>query len=533
MTNSLRASSFRGSATAVAGLWLVIASTAIAQSGESRLVHFAPDGSRKLVYQPYDDQGDTIPDFSNCGYMGGGVRLPDVSTRLTIYPDPSGRDDTQRIQAAIRRVESMQPSREGIRGTLRLAAGVYRVSGILHVTEGGVVLRGDGASENGTVIFATGTLQRPLIDISGRQGVREVSDTEQTITDSYVPVGAHSMSIADASGFRVGDTVYVVRHGNAAWIHTLKMDEMIARSGTRQWEPFDIDSDRVITAIDGNRITVDAPICCSIDTQWGGGSVVKIADPGRIQQCGVEDILAISAYNPAVHARLGGVVYESDEKHALDAISLDNCKNCWVRRVVAMHFYNGVAKMERDAKWVTVEDSRSLDPVSIIVGGRRYPFCIMGQLDLVQRCYSRNGRHAFVVNGGHLAGPDVFLNCQSELDHADSGPHQRWSTGTLYDDVHGVLHTQDREDMGSGHGYAGANDVYWNCTGNIIVQAPPTAQNFSIGFIGHIDKPAFAFLDHPVGYTESFGEHVEPMSLYLQQLRDRLGAKAVENIAQP
>jgi hypothetical protein len=509
---------------------LTFASSALAQdsSDHSKLVHPGPGG--KLVYVSYDDQGDTIPDFSNCGYMGGGVRLPNVPTRLTISPEPSSRDDTARIQRAIQQVQSLPTSPNGIRGALLLEAGTYHVVGTLRISASGVVLRGAGSGDGGTVIFATGTKQRPLIDISGAGGIEEERGTEQAVTDSYVPVGAHSMNIVNAASFHVGDEVIVRREGNAAWIHMLKMDEMIAKSNTKQWEPFTIDSDRIITAVEGNRITVDAPIACSIDKQWGGGSVVKVTDRARIQQDGVEDLQAVSIFNPSVRAREGGTYYYSDENHAIDAIALDDCKNCWVRHVVAMHFYNGVAKMERQAKWVTVEDSQSIDPVSIIVGGRRYPFSIMGQLDLVQRCYSRNGRHAFVVNGGHLAGPDVFLNCRSELDHADSGPHQRWSTGTLFDNVHGVLHTQDREDMGTGHGYSGANDVYWNCTGSIIVQAPPTAQNFSIGFVGKKDKPAFAFLDHPWGYTESFGQHVLPTSLYLQQLKDRLGERAVENI---
>src|SRR5581483_968638 len=236
-------------------------------------------------------------------------------------------------------------------------------------------------------------------------------------------------------------------------------------------------------------------------------------------------------FNPAVKEKLGAAPYDADENHAKDAIAFDNCKNCWARKIVATHFVNGVAKMERNSKWVTVEDSQALEPVSIITGGRRYPFNFMGQLSLVQRCFSDQERHAFVINGTHLFGPDVFLNCKSEHDHADSGPHQRWSTGTLFDNVSGVMHTQDRQDMGSGHGWAGANDVYWNCTGSITIQQPPTAQNFAIGFVGKVDRPAFPQMHHSNGYFECFGHHVKPESLYLQQLKERLGEQAVGNIS--
>ena len=49
---------------------------AVAPAGKSSLVHVGLDG--KLVYAP-DAQGNTIPDFSNCGYMGGGVAIPEAA----------------------------------------------------------------------------------------------------------------------------------------------------------------------------------------------------------------------------------------------------------------------------------------------------------------------------------------------------------------------------------------------------------------------------------------------------------------------
>src|ERR1700722_3798 len=157
------------------GICLLIASPTFAQS--SKLVHAGPDG--KLAYQPYDDQGDTIPDFSNCGYMGGGVRLPDVPTKLTVGPDSSSRDDTARVQAAIERVEAMRPDPNGFRGALLIARGTYHFSGVLHVNVSGVVLRGEGASDNGTVLFATARRQQPLIEILGSGGVAPMRGSEQ------------------------------------------------------------------------------------------------------------------------------------------------------------------------------------------------------------------------------------------------------------------------------------------------------------------------------------------------------------------
>ena len=78
--------------------------------------------------------------------------------------------------------------------------------------------------------------------------------------------------------------------------------------------------------------------------------------------------------------------------------------------------------------------------------------------------------------------------------------------------------------MGSGHGWAGANYVAWNCRGTLICQQPPTAQNFSIGFVGTRGKDAFA--PRPAGWWESEGTPITPRSLYLQQLKDRMAARS-------
>ena len=196
-------------------------------------------------------------------------------------------------------------------------------------------------------------------------------------------------------------------------------------------------------------------------------------------------------------------------------------KNAWARRVTTVHFAHGVASFGRGAKWVTVENASSLDPVSVITGGRRYPYNITGQLILVRKCRSRGARHAFAV-GSRVPGPNAFVGCRSEQDYATSEPHHRWSVGGLYDNVSARMAIQDRQWMGSGHGWAGANYVVWNSTGSLVCQQPPTAQNFAIGFVGTKARGAF---ERPDGWWESVGKPVEPRSLYQKQLDDRLRKK--------
>ena len=489
--------------------------------GVSTLVSLAPDG--RLHYRAYSELGDVIPDFSHCGFAGGGVALPQAQVVETLDPQPTG-DDTEWIQGALDRVAQLPVGADGLRGAVRLKRGHYRVAGPLVIRASGVVLRGDGDEVDGTVITATARKQQPLITLGARTSPREEKTSGGEVTDAGVPVGARKLHVADATGFAPGQNILVIRRGNAAWIREIGMNRIATRPGapgsTRQWEPFDLRFDRVVMAVSGNEITIDAPIGCAIEARWGGGVVVRYAE-SRPERCGVEWVRAISVFDKAKTTRIGSETGFIDEAHATHAVVLDNVKNAWVRHVTTEHFYHGPARVGGRAKWITIEDCRALAPVSEITGGRRYPYDVNGQLTLVQRCYSDQARHAFVF-GSRVPGPNVFLNCRSEHDYATSEPHHRWSVAGLYDNVEARMAIQDRQWMGSGHGWAGANYVVWNSRGELVCQRPPTAQNFAVGFVGKRGRDAF---ERPTGWWESEGAPVQPTSLYQQQLRDRLGGR--------
>ena len=76
--------------------------------------------------------------------------------------------------------------------------------------------------------------------------------------------------------------------------------------------------------------------------------------------------------------------------------------------------------------------------------------------------------------------------------------------------------------------------MFWNCVGSFLVQKPPTAQNYSFGHMG-VDAVVFNIpLQDPTkegGHIEALDRHVTPRSLYLTQLRERLGDAAVRHIA--
>lgn len=515
-------------AESLSTVFLTVYFTAAPQEMMSQLQPVFLGKEGKLVYVP-DCFGNTIPDFSGAGYRGGGVRLPEVPVQVELEA-PEG-DAGALIQAAIDKVAAMPADGQGFRGTVLLKKGVYRIEGSISIRTSGIVLRGEGTDESGTVLLGTGDTRRTLVIIEGESGAVPVDNTETDIADLYVPVGARSFRVNSAYRFQVGDSVLIKRRGNEAFIQEIGMDRILQRptdpNSTKQWQPFDLLFDRVITEIDGNRITVDAPITCPIESRWGGGTIALYTDDGRIQNVGVENLRGRSEFDPTVTVEEEGTIHYVDENHAGNFITFHNVKNGWVRDFTAANFGFDVVTVKSGSKWITIQDGANESMVSVVTGGRRSPFSANGQCCLFQRLTSREDRHAFVL-GARVCGPNVFLHCSTSEWYNTIEPHQRWSVGGLFDNVGGSIAIQDRQYYGSGHGWSGAFYTAWNTSGELVVQKPPTAQNWSFGHVGAKGKEAFPPREQ--GAWISLGQHVEPQSLYLQQLKERLGEAAVEHI---
>jgi len=508
------------------------------------LVYPGTDG--KLVYVA-DSLGNRIPDFSNAGYKGGGVPIPYVAIREIVWPVPG--DNSANIQAAIDRVSALPLDASGFRGAVLLKIGTYELEKPINIKASGVVLRGEGMSDIGTILIGKIPKDKQaygrggLINVGGASAIAPQEDTKQIITDKYVPVGARSFNVVSAKGFKVGDKILVRRIGNQDWIKAIGEDSISA--GRSRWRPFNITYDRIIVDIKGNTITIDATIFTAIDSRWGGGQILKYNDE-RIDQAGVENLRGISEYNPAVRSvaygnmdrpsfedpktRYEGNEYFSDENHVSNFIVISNSRNVWVRNISALHFVTSVVQSNAGSKWITVQDCESWEPVSVRMGGRRFIYQMNGQLCLVQRCFSQKGRHSFVLQGSEASG-NVYLDCQAVNPYSTSEPHNRWVNGVLYDNVKAPLTARFWKDFPIG--WAGANIVFWNCEGDFLCQSPPTAKNYSFGHIGInavIFNAPLQDLSAPRGHIESLDTHVAPRSLYLTQLKERLGEGAVKNI---
>ena len=500
-------------------LILFVSFTTIGQNS-SQLI-FLDQG--ELTYVPFSMKGqsnevNTIPDFSYAGYMGGGVSLPtNISVEATVLPEDG--DDTRRIQAAIDLVEALEPDQNGFRGTILIKAGHYSLENLLVIQQSGIVLRGEGQGLNGTVLHSNPRVKHSVITILGQGGIIKDAKSEQAIVSAYVPVGSQSFQVEDASDYKVGDQIVITRTPNQFWIDELGMDQETLCDGDKDcngWIASDyaVDHERRITSIMGNTMTVDIPIVDVIEQAYGGGAITKIESSRRISQCGVENMRIQSFYDS-----------NSDEAHAWTAVRLRNSENCWVRQVTGQYLSYSTVNLE-SSNFTTIQDCAYIDPKSQVTGGRRYSFAIQEGLgNFFQRCYAKSGRHDFVT-GSRVTGPNVFLDGLAESANSDIGPHQRWATGILFDNLRGgSTRVWNRGNSGTGHGWSGAQTMFWNIDsykGEFRVDSPLGSINWGIGCIGSQQTGE--------GYWENWNMHVQPRSLYIQQLEDRLGASALNNV---
>ena len=506
--------------------------SASAETGKSQWVFFGPD--HRLHYGT-DERGNRIMDFSHAGYGGGGVRIPDVPVAQTLDPQPE--DNTEPIQAAIEAVSQREPDANGFRGAILLSPGTYDVRGSLSISTSGVVLRGSGSGEGGTTIRLRGRPHR-LLNIRG-SGSWQTEGEVVPIVDAYIPSGATWFTVrpADAAKFQPGDTVLIRRPVTEAWVQFMGMEgDKLVRNGRRgSWlrPGTSIDADRTIQSIVGYRVTIDVPLSDSYDANYlnpPGTTLVKTSFPGRIRNVGFESLRVDATPDEGIRGHHG-------------VVSMNAVSDAWIRDVAVEESLNGIS-IGSTARRVTLErvrfHHREAEPH--MGGSSPMDMAISGTQVLIDRSSVVGKKLWPIVTQGRVTGPNVVLNFSA--DEAGVSPHQRWATGLLVDggefrnnwEWRPGIALANRENAGSGHGWSAGWSVAWNAKSDyLLVQQPPGAANWCIGSTGRfttvlwdgrpLPEPCL-----PSDRIESVGVPVNPSSLYLQQLRERLGDTAVENI---
>jgi hypothetical protein len=444
-----------------------------------------PAADHRLHYS-YDAHGNSIMDFSAAGYRAGGVKLPSPATAQRLTPAPG--DNTARIQAAL----------DTATGAVVLAAGEYEIAGTLSITHSGVVLRG----ENGANIRLTGK-PHCFLDIHGAGTWRE-EGSPAAVLDAYVPAGSIAFRVRDASGFHPGDHVLVLRPVTAEWIHFMGMDTLAGDSHEHTWIHAGgvIRTDRIVESVEGDRVFLDVPLSDALDSKFTAASLVRYSFPGRITEVGVEGLRIVAPLADAIH--------------------IDAVEDGWARDLEIEETQNGIV-IGPGAKRLTLTNVHIAHSAAHSGSGAA-DFAAQGTQILLDRCRVTGEGTWPVVTQAAAIGPLVLLNFTA--DHGGVAPHGHWATGLLVDGGKFPGGTEHMPGVAFSSP-AAAWAVAWNVSSPfLLVQQPPGAMNWCIGCIG----TPVTVGSTPNGIFDSPGKPVQPSSIYLQQLRDRLGPEAVRNI---
>ncbi|MBR5729606.1 MAG: pectate lyase [Prevotella sp.] len=454
-------------------------------------------------------------DYSTCGYRASERPIPDVKNVLFV-------DKAADLQRAIDEVSSMKPEK---RGAILIAEGTYYLDEPLRIKASGVVLRGMGKGktilvkrgyDRGAVIYVEGQgeAEKTHFTVDKQREIHQIDDRLIPITDRKVKAGATSFMVKSVKDLKVGSRIRILRPSTWDWICGLKMDDFGGDLDYTGWKPTDIDIvwERTITAIEGNRLTIDAPITCTMTAEQGGGYIINTYNKGEITEIGIENLSLESTkndWNP------------KDEDHCWDGIFMENARDCWVRRVDFKHFAGSAVNLQRHTSRITVEDCIASEPVSEIGGWRRQVFLTRGQQCLFQRCVSRQGIHDFAA-GYCAAGPNAFVQCDSEESLGFSGSIGSWACGLLFDIVNIDGHDlafRNMEQFQMGTGWNTANSMFWQCTASTLWCYSPDSlnRNGAHGCWGTMTGN---------GNWTSSNNHVTPRSLFYHQLEQRTSGQS-------
>lgn len=459
----------------------------------------------KLQYAT-DQRGNRILDFSFCGYRNSNEAIPDVEVIYTLSPS---ENDSFTIQGHIDALAARPMNAQGRRGAILLKKGTYYLDEPLRITASGIVLRGESKEE--TVLVKRGVDRGAVIYIEGEDD-RALGEATRLTTD-YLPVGATTFEVASVEGLQVGQTVLVEQQPVE---RPRGRDAEVTKELMRQLGPGNvrIGWDRTVTAIEGNRVTVDDAM--TMDLGLRPVMLKPYSWAGRIDECGVEHLTIVSDYDKN---------YPLDENHAWTGVWINHAEDCWVRQVDFKQLAGSAVAVQREARRVTVSDCQSFDPVSEMAGSRRRTFFTLGQHTLFLSCYSEHGQHDFSA-GINAPGPNAFVQCDSYLSTGFSGSTGAWACGLLFDVVNINGHDLSFKSLDRTHARAGwntVNSVAWQCTAAGIECYAP------VGYGMNYANGSWATMCGNGVMTNS-DEFVKPYSLFRAQLAERIGAEKAQQI---
>jgi len=279
-----------------------------------------------------------LPDFAFAGYRRGEKPLPNMPPGVSVKDfgaiGDGATDDTAAFVRALTEVKS---------GAIEVPPGRYRITGLLEITRPNVVLRGAGPDQ--TVLF----FPTPLNDIKPNWGATTTgqrtsnyswsggfitvrgSFQSKKLTDISAPAkrGDQMVTVASAAGLRVGQELEVYQTDTPD--NTLAVHLYGGEAGPVQNLKGRARTSLVtrITAITGNRVTLDRSLRCDLQAEWQ--PQLRAFHP-TVTESGVEHLAFEFPLTP----------YQGHfTELGFNPVALSGVAHCWVRNVRVVNADSG------------------------------------------------------------------------------------------------------------------------------------------------------------------------------------------------
>ncbi len=474
--------------------------------GKSAIAYMGDDD--KLKYTP-DYMGNRLVDFSYAGYMGGGVPLPDVGEVIRLSPKNDGSDDAIYIQEALDKLEEMPLNDDGFRGAVVLDVGRFNLKTNIIIKGEGIVLKGSGSDKRGTILQC---LPNVRFFMGATSGSLVRGNEKVPIMDGYVPSGSHKLTVLDASKFEIGDKVIISKKPHERWVTLFEMHELYRGGGKQIWPGWgEFVVYRTIKDIIGDTIIVEAPIVDALDTEYLGfpcATIEKYSLTEISTKIGIENL---------------SIAYTGNIGQTGAALRIDYVQDSWVKSVNIYDSATAIISGGRSARITLWQVETIKTAKTTNLNGAPADFMLTTTQILAFQCKAPEGMQSFgYAMGSITSGPIAIVESRA----GGVFPHMRWTTGILVDNSKAKLIGADfinRGSMGGGHGWTTGWSVLWNMEAeDYHLFRPLGSMNYAIGCIA---EQSTKYSRGEPGIHDSYGTHVTPVSLYRQQLKDRLGVE--------
>lgn len=526
-----------------------------------------------------DAEGRALQDYSYAGYHRGEVAPPFGEGTPARTVDAALGNGAANATSAIQTAIDDTCAAGG--GVVRIPAGTYVVRlptdaspEAIRIPCSHLVLRGDGPSET-RIVFDDPLRARAKNVIGLRSSGGGVLDPAAGTAAHMLATSAtgptRTLTLADVAGLAVGDLVTVRNDVTAAFRAAHRMDA--ASTGEGDFWPASsfrgILYQRVVTAIEGDVITLDAPTRYPLLVR-DAARVLEIAT--FIEESGVESLALGMVRNTTSSLTTGGEASHDDEYdtvgttpyqvHASHAIRFDRVHDGWLYDVdsfepsanagTGIHVLSIGVEIASSSFRITVQDCDFGRPQYRGGGGNGYLMLVQGNDNLVAGSSTADARHGFILSGA-VSGNVILRGRIIRSRYADDS-HRFLAHANLFDAMvidRGFLQSVNRGTTSTGAGFTGTEMVFWNpyvvqnhaSLGNgCAVETSQLGHGYAIGSHAAAGQQArlcpdsftnsyWATLDEgaPVDFTEGegMGATLYPPSLYEHQRARRCVRQAL------